>query len=404
MTTTVRRLLLVFALVGLGSAGYSLFIHYQLTHQPGYVSACDISTVWSCTNAYLSRFGAVAGVPTALLGLLWFAFVFLLVAVGARSGSPMADSTGAYLFAMSTVALAAILYLGYAAFFILRAICLFCLITYVAVIGLFIVSGLSTGIPMKTLPRRLFQDLRAATARPAWLVSFLLFLAAAGLSIALAPGVFAGGTAEAAVAPAGQTPAPAGSTQPDLVQWLDAQPRLTIPVSTGGAKVLVVKFTDFQCPGCAASHVAEKPIYARLESEFPGQIRLVIKHFPLERECNPVMAYDMHVASCEAAAAIVMARAKGREGVLADWFVQNHQMLSPALVKQAARTTGLIDDFESQYARALEEVKTDVGLGRLLGVRQTPTSFMNGIKLEGFPPQYLDAALRHELAKAGGGK
>mgnify|MGYP003346770825 CR=1 FL=1 len=51
------------------------------------------------------------------------------------------------------------------------------------------------------------------------------------------------------------------------------------------------------------------------------------------------------------------------------------------------------------FAKALEQVKTDVGLGRLLGVRQTPTYFLNGVKLEGaLPPPLFETAIRHECA------
>jgi protein-disulfide isomerase len=64
-----------------------------------------------------------------------------------------------------------------------------------------------------------------------------------------------------------------------------------------------------------------------------------------------------------------------------------------------------VKDFEAQYPRALEAVKTDIGLGRLLGVRQTPTYYINGVKVEGgLPPQLLEAAIRRELSKAGAGK
>ncbi len=57
-----------------------------------------------------------------------------------------------YVFASSTMGLAAVLYLGYASYFILGVVCLACLTTYIAVIGLFITSGASTRYPMTKLP------------------------------------------------------------------------------------------------------------------------------------------------------------------------------------------------------------------------------------------------------------
>ena len=54
------------------------------------------------------------------------------------------------------------LYLGYASFFILRQMCPLCLTMYVAVVGLFAVSGAAAS-GLTTLPGRLGADLRNAT-------------------------------------------------------------------------------------------------------------------------------------------------------------------------------------------------------------------------------------------------
>ena len=40
-------------------------------------------------------------------------------------------------------------------------------------------------------------------------------------------------------------------------------------------------------------------------------------------------------------------------------------------------------------------------LGRQLGVKSTPTFFINGVKIEGaLPPQYFDQAIAYELQRA----
>jgi hypothetical protein len=71
-------------------------------------------------------------------------------------------------------------------------------------------------------------------------------------------------------------------------------------------------------------------------------------------------------------------------------------------VKKAAKEIGGIQDFDSQYPRALEEVKADAGLGGLLGVNRTPTFYIAGRKLPNeniLPPQYFDYLV--ELALKG---
>ena len=70
-------------------------------------------------------------------------------------------------------------------------------------------------------------------------------------------------------------------------------------------------------------------------------------------------------------------------------------------VKQAARDVAGVQDFDAQYARALEEVKTDAGLGKLLDVHSTPTFFIAGRRLpQAVQPQYLDVIIDLELKRA----
>ena len=70
-------------------------------------------------------------------------------------------------------------------------------------------------------------------------------------------------------------------------------------------------------------------------------------------------------------------------------------------MRQAARDIGQIADFDAKYASTLSLVKGDVALGRQLGIKSTPTFFINGVKIEGaLPPQYFDQAIAIELQRA----
>src|SRR5436190_22556427 len=146
-----------FALLGLGFSVAPTWVHYQILNDPTYASFCDVNATLNCTEAYTSRFGAFGGVPVALLGLLFFAGVLVLIAMCWQSADAAANLPG-YVFAASTVGLAVILYLAYASYFILHVVCLLCAGTYVAVIGLFLISGSSTKFPMTSLPMRMLSD------------------------------------------------------------------------------------------------------------------------------------------------------------------------------------------------------------------------------------------------------
>ncbi len=55
-----------------------------------------------------------------------------------------------------------------------------------------------------------------------------------------------------------------------------------------GAKVLIVKFNDYQCPACGQSYLAYKPILEKYAASHPGAVKLVLKDYPLSSECNPI--------------------------------------------------------------------------------------------------------------------
>lgn len=393
MNATRRTLLLLFAALGLAASGTATYVHYRLLTDPMYVSFCDLSSAVNCTQAYTSQYGSFLGVSVAPLGLLFFLFVLLMAAVGGRVGSTLADSAGAYIFAASTVGLAFVLYLAWASYMVLGVFCVLCAITYVAVIAIFIISGGATSLPMTTLPRRASTDLKTLLSRPLPLLLAVLLLAGAGVLIALFPRESPAMPAEAQLAPV------TDQERQQLAKWWEMQPKVTVPVPDNGAKVVVVKFNDYQCPACKATHDMYKSVWAKHAAG--GQVRYIVKHYPLEAECNPEAPMN-HYASCEAAAGVIMARSKGTAARLEDWIFTNlgPPLLTPDQVKEAIRTVGGITDFDARYVRAIEEIKADVGLGKLLGVNSTPTFFINGRRLpQLLQPQHLDVIIELELQR-----
>ena len=77
---------------GLAASAASTWVHYRILNDPTYASFCDVNATLSCTEAYTSRFGAFAGVPVALFGLLFFAVVLGLIALCSQSNSRGGES------------------------------------------------------------------------------------------------------------------------------------------------------------------------------------------------------------------------------------------------------------------------------------------------------------------------
>lgn len=393
MTSRTRNLLLGFAALGLAASGASTYVHHRLLTDPSYLSACDISSTVSCSQAYLSRYGSFWGVPVAIGGVLYFALAFLMTAIGGRPSSKASENVAGYLFGLSTIALAFVLYLAWASFFQLKAVCVLCVTTYVGVIGLFIISGAATKFPMSTLPRRAARDAGMLAKSPVALLIAILFVAGAAILVSVFPREQA--VEAAAVAPP-QFPPLTDQQRADFERWWDVQPKVDVPLDRGSAKVLVVKFNDFQCPPCRLTYNEYRGILDQYQAS--GEVKYVLKHFPLDPECNPASAG--HFASCEAAAAYVMANPKGNSGKLESWFFANQPNLTPELVKQGAAQVGGISDFDAQYATALNAVREDVKLGEKLEVKSTPTFFINGRKVGGLTGQAFQAAIELELKRS----
>ena len=225
---------LLCSLVGLGASVAAANTHYHLLHDPTYRSFCDVSATVSCTQVYMSRFSTVRGIPVALFGAMWFVAAGLLSVAGMRASQPVRESVPGYLFAMSTLALAVILYLGYASFVLLKAICLLCLTTYAAVIGLFLISGAATTFPMTTLPRRASRDARAVLSSPLALTLAVLLFAGAATTLAFFPregvaSVAANGSQAAAA------PQPTETQKSEFERWYTSQPRVPLIVPAEGA-------------------------------------------------------------------------------------------------------------------------------------------------------------------------
>ena len=421
MKKHARALIVGFAALAFAASVASLYVHYRLLADPSYTSFCDVSETVSCEAVMTSRFGYVFGVPVAAGGAIWAALVLILAAVGMRP-APVSSGTArepakkssatskaetdnrasrvaGYIFILSTVGLAAVLYLGYASFFVLRQMCPLCLTMYVGVIGLFVVSG-GAASDLSGLPGRLGEDLRSAVGSPmAATLSLAWAIAAIGLLV-----LFPREEVVAASTPVDPVAAPTETLGSEEVaqfeSWLAGQPRVELGVPANGARVVVVKFNDYQCPACRQAYIAYKTIQQKYESQYPGQVAFLNVDYPLESECN---TGGIHSAACEAAVAVRLARTRNRHREMEEWLFDNQATLTRDRVKEGLAEIAQVTDFDARYTAVLQDVRTDAQLGQKLQINGTPTFFINGIRIAStLRPSYFDAAIAYELKKASG--
>jgi len=198
-----------------------------------------------------------------------------------------------------------------------------------------------------------------------------------------------------------------------LAAWAQ-QIRADVRVPAAGAKLVVVKFNDWMCPGCRAAYQEFKPLLAKYQA-MPGVLKYVEKDWPWNTSCNQAatQTFGGHEAACNAAAAVRLAADRGKREPMIEWLFANQprtleeRATMPNRVKTKTMEMLGVTDFAAAYAAKLPDIRKDVADGIALNIRSTPTYFINGIRAVGadeatIPGHYFELALRHEYQKNGG--
>jgi protein-disulfide isomerase len=154
------------------------------------------------------------------------------------------------------------------------------------------------------------------------------------------------------------------------------------------APITIIEFSDFECPFCQRFH---REVFGRLLSAYPNEIRFVYRDFPLT---------SIHPNAFPAAEAANCARDQG-----AFWEFHDRlftEGLGDKAYRRYASELGLdMDAFETciRERRYKDEVQADLTFAANLGVRSTPTFFINGIAIVGAQPfEVFQRVIEGELA------
>ncbi|MFH1973253.1 MAG: thioredoxin domain-containing protein [Patescibacteria group bacterium] len=143
------------------------------------------------------------------------------------------------------------------------------------------------------------------------------------------------------------------------------------------AKVMVTEFLDYQCEGC----MQFQPTMDRVRETYQGRVRFVVRHFPL---------VEGHSFSKGAAIAATCADRQGEFFGYSSTLFAHQDALARTDLEGYAAELGLD---EASFVACLddvsvaEQVMADRRDGQSLGVRQTPTIFLNDAMLSGIPSE-----------------
>ncbi|BAY98235.1 DSBA oxidoreductase [Tolypothrix tenuis PCC 7101] len=141
------------------------------------------------------------------------------------------------------------------------------------------------------------------------------------------------------------------------------------------SKIVLVEFSDFQCPYCAEAHKTLK----QLLTKYPNKFTLVYKHFPL---------IPIHDQALPAAKAAWAAYQQGKFWEYHDALFTHQQQLSEDLYLSTAKSLNLdVEKFKTDAFGvnpiAEQAISKDIQLAEKLGLGGTPFFIMNSNNFSG---------------------
>lgn len=184
------------------------------------------------------------------------------------------------------------------------------------------------------------------------------------------------------------------STKSKAVQTVTLD--FSVPINIQGAPflgpenapVVVVAFSDFECPYCGTVG----GLFEEALAKYPKEVKVVFKQFPLA----------MHKQAQSAALASLAAHRQGKFWQYHDLLFENQKSLSEAKYLELAKKLGLdLERFskDSKAPAGQQTLERDMADAQLAGVRGTPTIFVNGRRLKERNSKDLQQLISQELSK-----
>jgi len=159
---------------------------------------------------------------------------------------------------------------------------------------------------------------------------------------------------------------------------IDTKGRVTF--GKASAPITIVEFSDFQCPYCARAAQSMR----ELKKKYEGKVKVVYKHYPLDFHpfAKPASEYF------EAIALISHDQARKFHDEIFDNFsdyarLKTDKDINKSLKSLVKKLRLNAKEVEGNMKKAKEVVQKDIEEATKLGVRGTPSFYVNGVDPQG---------------------
>ncbi len=360
------------ALLGLGLSTYSSF-HHREVHRSGQSTAfCNLNAKISCDTVALSQYSEFLEVPLGVWGVTYFTlmlFFALFLVRRAKSRWIPPYGIGVWVGIGCAALLAGI------SIFRLGSYCMVC----IAIYGVVILQG----VLIWGVRKDFSSELRHI--QNWWLPFCPALVILVLLPVSYHTFLHEPHTQIATVV----------STPPAMLSLLGKEKK-DIPISlsafsgygedyrkgTEKAEVVITEFADFQCPACRTM----SETLQQISEEFSGRVQVVFHSYPLDMSCNPQMKVPLHEHACTLAKLARCAGQRGAFWAFHDLVYSQQAQLTVGQPEKWAQAVGLSSHEITaclQDQSVLGKIHDDIRLGDTVGVRGTPSVWINGREYRG---------------------
>ena len=351
----------ILSAAGLVDSLYLAVSHYQVYTDIAYESFCAISRAINCDTVSQSPYAIMGPLPVPVWGaigylllLVFLVFVHRTNAGGRRMWSLF--STVMVLYSGYSIALAVIshVYIG--------SYCIMCIVSYgINFMLLFYAWLIRRRFDPDSYLHSLKQDFKFV--RQHWRLAATMLLPLAVFVTLLGlyyPTYWQYRPAEfTAEMQTGRTP--------EGFPWIGAE----------NAEWVITEFADYMCFQCNKIH----NFLRKLMNRYPGRIKLIHRHFPMDSKFNPIVKRPFHEGAGKLALLAIQAESEGKFWAVNDALYDQARQTNVIDVEAISESLGMerTITMRSLYGKShLHRLQRDISDGLKLGISGTPSFVIDG--------------------------